>query len=179
MMREIKLTRGKVALVDEADFGWLSQWSWNSRPNHGIWYARRGARDGDKKNTVLMHRQIMGAWSGQRVDHRDGNGLNNQRKNLRFCTSTQNHANRRKLSGCSSKYKGVCWHKQRGKWVAYIKIYGKSSHLGLFANEEDAARAYNNAAIERFGEFAKLNIIENSAPSAFTQQGGGNALHSS
>ena len=99
--------------------------------------------------------------NGKGIDHRDMNGLNNQRSNLRFCTLSQNAMNRRKRENTSSIYKGVYFNNQRGKkWKAQIRINGKQIHLGLFDFEVDAARAYNMKAIELFCEFANLNIID-------------------
>ena len=109
----------------------------------------------------MMHRLVMAAVSGQSVDHIDGNGLNNQRANLRLATQSQNLAN---SSGRphSSKYKGVFWSKDeryKRRWWARIKKNGKSTHLGIFATEEEAAAAYNQAAIEMFGDFSRINVL--------------------
>jgi len=115
-----------------------------------------------------MHRVIMDAQPGQRVDHKDGNGLNNQRRgqdgNLRFCTNAQNVANARKRIGCSSRFKGIYWDKQNSKWRARITAPSGRIHLGLFKDEIEAALAYNDAAIEHFAEFARLNMIEGTSP---------------
>lgn len=94
------------------------------------------------------------------VDHVDGNKLNNNLDNLRFCSYSQNGANRKKQSNTSSIYKGVDFQKRANKWRASIKIDGKSKTLGHFEDEKEAAKAYNEKAKELFGDFAKLNIIE-------------------
>lgn len=106
-----------------------------------------------------MHRLILGLQLGDKreCDHRDGNGLNNQRSNLRVCTRAQNNRSGRKLRGGTSKYKGVCWHRHRHKWMSYIRLNGKQTFLGYFNLEADAARTYDVAALKYFGEFALTN----------------------
>jgi len=153
-MKEITLTRGKIALVDDDDFEWLSKFRWRAYRNQcGCWYARRG------ESSIFMHREILGEPLGVEVDHRDGDGLNNQRYNLRLATHSQNLCNRGKQRNNTSGYKGVSWFKRVGKWHARIQINGRDKHLGYFDILEEAARAYNVAALEHFGEFAKLNEI--------------------
>lgn len=97
------------------------------------------------------------------VDHRDHNGLNNTRDNLRVATRSQNHRNRQKLPGnATSDYKGVSWDKARGRWTAHIKIGGKAKNLGRFEEELTAARVYDAAALRLFGSFALLNLSSDS-----------------
>ena len=167
MVKQIELTQGKVALVDDADFEWLSQWNWCADHQSGEngWYARRGARLGEEGQwtKVRMHQEILAvphAHGAQQVDHRDGNGLNNQRSNLRICTHDQNCRNRQKASGLSSQYKGVYWDKERSRWHAQIKQGGIRYHLGRFDQEIDAGYAYDTAARERFGKFACTNFAQ-------------------
>lgn len=148
---KIRLTKGKVALVDAADFDFLNQWGWYAHNERGRWYAVRGA-----KPQLRMHRIILGMPEGYDSDHRDGNGLNNQRCNLRICTRSQNHMNRHRIRG-RSIYKGVSWHKGGKKWEAHITLNGKHLHLGLFTSETEAAIAYNEAALKYHGEFARIN----------------------
>ena len=94
------------------------------------------------------------------TDHRNGNGLDNRRANLRICTLSENRMSSRKREGCSSQYKGIAWDKYRQKWQAYINVDGKRQHLGRFEDEREAARAYDQAAKKRFGNFARLNLEE-------------------
>jgi hypothetical protein len=157
-MIEIPLTQGKVALIDDEDWILISRFDWFAHEEKSLWYAHSSVkrRDG-ARTTIKMHRLILGARAGQRVDHRDGNGLNNQRDNLRLATQMQNTQNQRRKSNNTSGYKGVCrWKTSR--WQAYITVHKKRIPLGLFNNKEDAARAYDNAARQHFGEFAKLNF---------------------
>lgn len=105
-----------------------------------------------------MHNEILSVAKGRRVDHRDGDGLNNQRCNLRAATNIQNQHNSRKhKNGVTSRFKGVSRAQKRDAWVARITIDGKIKYLGYFKDDCDAARAYDKAAIEHFGEFAKVN----------------------
>ncbi len=162
MTKQIPLTRGKFALVDDADFDWLMQWKWHF---HNNGYAVRNQHicmvDGQqKKKPILMHRLIAGTPPGMSTDHRDGDKLNNQRFNLRVATKSQNGMNRGSQNGSSSKFKGVFWFARTKKWRSAIVKKGKSKHLGYFSCENEAAKAYNHAAMEMHGEFVKLNIIE-------------------
>lgn len=154
-MKEIKLTRGKIALVDDADYSWLMQCnSWN--------YATSGyavCHTYDKG--YYMHRLIMNPPAGMVIDHINRDKLDNRRLNLRVCTQSQNHANQSLWTkNKHSKYKGVTWHEKAGKWVAQTQIKGKQLYLGLYETEKDAARAYNEATIKHFGEFASPNIVD-------------------
>ena len=160
-MKEIPLTQGKVALVDDGDFEWLSKFKWHALKRGNVFYAGRSSpRDNGKKRMIIMHREILGLKPGDPgVDHRDGNGLNNRRENLRRATKSQNAMNQQKTRG-TSRFKGVRWHKDCKKWTAEIKFDGKKKHLGLFNTEEEAAKAYNRKAEELFGEYANLNELE-------------------
>lgn len=160
-MKEIPLTRSYITIVDDEDYEELMRHKWCVRWTSRGCYAGRGSKFSDKcsTDTILMHREIMKALPGEQVDHKDRDGLNNQRKNLRICTPTQNQQNRRKQNGCSSRFKGVSWNKEAKRWRAYILRDGIQCHLGYYGNEADAARAYNVAAIKHFGEFALLNVI--------------------
>ena len=160
-MKEISLTQGKVALVDDDDFEWLYGLTWhcarNRKDETSKFYALRSVHINGRQINILMHRDIAGK-PGLHVDHKDGNGLNNQRFNLRVCTPAQNQMNRIKAFG-SIKFKGVYWSKQHKKWHAQLQQNRKTIHLGFFEYSVDAAIAYNNEALKRFGEFAALNVI--------------------
>ena len=160
-MKEIPLTRGYVALVDDEDYEWLSQWKWHALVISSSPRAVRNASiaNGGSKGTIYMSRQIVDAPPGMPVDHQDHDTLNNQRSNLRVCTYSQNNANRRKTAGCTSRFKGVYWNKGCRKWCAQIKLGGLCKYLGLFVDEVKAAQAYNREAVCRSGEFALLNDV--------------------
>jgi len=147
-----------VATIDEADMPLISGHKWTCFPMGSTFYAVRGAGG----RNVYMHRLIMSVPRGLEVDHIDGNGLNNQRSNLRIATRSQNMANTGPRGG-SSRFKGVSFHKRAAKWQAYITVENHRHYLGLHGDEVSAAQAYDIAAREAFGEFAKLNIPERAA----------------
>lgn len=156
-MKEIKLTRGKVALVDDEDFEYLNQYKWYAIDCVHTFYARRK----ENNRHISMHRQILGLTSSKiQGDHKDHDGLNNQKNNLRIANHSQNQANRKSFKNSSSKYIGVCWKKAAKKWQAAIYQNGSNKHLGSFINESEAAIAYNEAAKIIHGEFANLNILK-------------------
>lgn len=157
-MKTIQLTQGQVALIDDEDFETLNQFKWCAHKDPNTFYAERVQTKPIRK-TIKMHRLIMSVPIGFEIDHKDGNGLNNQRNNLRICTRSENQMNRRKKENSSSIYKGVSFHKREGKWRAVIMINGKYIGLGDFDSEVEAAKAYNTKAIELFCEFANLNNI--------------------
>jgi hypothetical protein len=154
-MTIIPLTKNKIATVDDYDYPELSQNKWSARQSKkdGKWYAVRRS----KGRMIYMHRQIMKTPPELQVDHKDGNGLNCQRYNMRNCTHIQNSWNKQKTKGASI-FKGVSWAKRNKKWSAYIAPSGKSICIGHFNSEEEAAKAYDREAVLRFGEFAYLNF---------------------
>jgi hypothetical protein len=163
--KEIILPDRSIVLVDAEDFKELSRYKWHLL-NHGV--RRYAKRYSTKKERELgypifirMHRQIMKViqYPGTGIDHRNGNGLDNQKSNLREATDQQNGANSIKKVTATSIYKGVCKHTVNNNWIAGIKFNYKRLHLGSFKTEVEAALAYNRKATELFGEFAQLNII--------------------
>lgn len=152
MTKEIVLTRGKVALVDDEDYEMLvalgSRWC----VSDGYAFNRAHGR---------MHRFLLNAPAGVMVDHRNGDKLDNRRENLRLCDNSKNQANR-KVSRGMSPFKGVTWQKRvhgGGYWKAQIVVNGVLHYLGSFRTDLDAAAAYNVAAKKHFGEFAHLNDL--------------------
>jgi len=156
-MKKILLTQGKYALVDDSDYDFLNKWKWCANKLGNTYYAvRNSPRIKGKGKTILMHRVIMDLSIGMEVDHIDGDGLNNQRKNLRVCTHLQNLKNRGIPKGNKSGYKGVSFYKRVKKWVAFIGVNGKNIGLGYFLTKEDAYKAYCDACIKYHGDFYKL-----------------------
>lgn len=154
----IPLSRDLAALVDDDDYEQVMQHKWSASPSNRTSYAitGTGAPDG-RKTTMSMHKFLTG-WA--LVDHINGDGLDNRRSNLRPATTLENNRNRRKASNCTSGYKGVTMNarSQRSPWKARIGINGKRRDIGVFATAEEAARAYDKAAKEHYGEFAWLNF---------------------
>jgi hypothetical protein len=142
-MRTISLTQGQVALVDDEDFSVLSRYSWCAQKPKDVFYAQTRL---PKTKVVYMHSFLIP--DANYVDHKDGNGLNNQRLNLRSCTMSQNLANRHMTKTNTSGYKGVVWFERDKKWASQIMVDYRKRHLGYFESKIDAARAYDRAAVE-------------------------------
>lgn len=158
-MRQISLSQGQFAVVDDADFEWLNNWRWRAsfKADAGIFYVTRWSTkdeygDGNR-SIVLMHRFILGAPEGVMVDHRDRNTLNNQRYNLRLCTNGQNQANCKARCG-QSVFKGVS--RNKNMWRSRIKVKGEV-RCKTFKLEIEAAEYYDKVALEHYGEFALTN----------------------
>lgn len=162
-VRHIGLTRGYFAVVDAADYAWLSRYKWTALVAGSKVYAIRA----HKGKTILMHREIMQPPDGLVVDHIDGNGLNNRRSNMRACTREQNLYNSRPRNK-RSKHKGVRYCEERDNWIAEITRRGHKFHLGTFDDEIEAARAYDRRAVELFGAFARLNFPDERQPAGTT-----------
>jgi hypothetical protein len=159
--RKIRLTEGKFTLVDQNDFYWLNNFDWFTKKNNKSFYAVRLDNDCAKWPTMVsMHRQIMNSPKGLLVDHRNLDGLDNRRSNLRIATYSENNCNRLKKKNTSSRFVGVCWEKTKSRWVTHIRHNGKIIYLGLFKSEIDAANAYDQAARMYHKEFAHLNFPE-------------------
>lgn len=160
---KIPLTRGLFALIDEEDFEKVSPYKWlatKAGTHTTSSYAVTHVFNWDirKMEPLAMHNLIGGKYEGLLWDHRDRNGLNNVRSNLRLVTVAENMMNKGPYGGCLSRFKGVN-RTRHGTWCATIKPYGKSMYLGSYSKEEDAAKAYNEAAKKHFGDFAWLNPV--------------------
>lgn len=166
-MKEIQLTQGQVALVDDEDFERVSQYKWSAMfcrnyANGGRFMARGRVGVVGNRRQVLLHRFIMDAQKGGIIDHIDGNPLNNTKSNLRHVTVHQNTCKTLFVlrTTNTSGFRGVCWQSRDKKWMAQIVVNRQRVYLGLFINKLDAAKAYNEAAKKYHGEFATLNPIE-------------------
>lgn len=155
-MKEISLTKKKVALVDDRDYGWLSSFSWRaSDQGSGSFYAKRRKVDSrSTSDSVYMHREILGAPKGVLVDHINRNPLDNQRSNLRLCNAFQNVQNVGLRSDNTSGYKGVAWNKNAKKWIVQIQVFGEALYLGIFSDIKEAIGVRRDAEIKYFGSFS-------------------------
>lgn len=156
-VKPIQLVEGLYAYMDAADYEWLSGYNWH------LYSGGYAARCVGSKH-VFMHRDIMKPPKGMIVDHKDGNRLNNCRYNLRICTLEENQWNSTKHVNAASRFKGVCYSKAADKYYARFRFKGERFFLGLFDEELDAARAYDLAAIQHRGEFARVNLPEEWPP---------------
>lgn len=144
-----------IALVDMGDYERASRHVWHLDT---AGYARAMVKTADGQwRLVRLHRFLLDVPTGMQVDHADLDKLNNTRANLRICTSRQNIANLPKLSGTSSRFKGVTWNRNARKWLAQIKIDGRYEYLGLFIDEAEAAHVYACRAQQQHGEFARVS----------------------
>lgn len=157
-MRKVKLTQGKYAIVDSEDYEKLviNKWHYSSYGKTG--YARRTSKDRHRKS-IRMHHEILPLVIGYMVDHINGNGLDNRKKNLRLVTKSQNMMNSAIRINNTSGYKGVCWSKKYNKWVVHIWKDSKQIFVGQFKNKRKAGIAWNEAAKIYHGEYAYLNKI--------------------
>lgn len=162
-VRLIALTRDMVVAVDAADYEDANMMLWMASCFDGKWYAARTIRIDGKKTTLLLHRYLLGLKPGDGIlaDHKNGNGLDCRRNNLRHGRPDQNSQNRMPWKNGASRFKGVRpYYYKPWLWMAEIRLSGKTKTLGVFVLEEDAARAYDTAALENYGEFAWLNFPE-------------------
>ncbi len=153
-MSEIELTQGKIALVDDEDFTALSQHKWfYMKVNEDLGYAARKING----SIIYMHNIIMNPLPSFQVDHINWNGIDNQKFNLRITTKSGNLQNKRKQSNKTSKFLGVSRDSRKPKWRSQAKLKQKKIALGLYDNEEDAAKAYDEKVLELHGEHALTN----------------------
>lgn len=163
-MKLIPLTQGKFAQVDDDDFEELNKFKWTLTKCDNSFYALRTIYEGriskgvyGKQKKIYLHRQIMNAPSDKLVDHKDGDGLNCQKTNMRLATKSENQRNKKPKTNGTSEYLGVCWSKKENKWLAQINIPNVRKRIGVFKSEENAAIAYNILAEKHYGEFANIN----------------------
>jgi hypothetical protein len=155
-VKTIPLGNGVYTYVDAADYEWLSQWIWHLHTGYAARYQ--------KHKLMLMHRAIMQPPKGMTVDHQNRNRLDNTRANLRVCTHAENACNRGKRRGTSSRFRGVGYRKDSGKYYAQLYYEGEHLFLGLFTDEIEAAQAHDYKAVEVLGESARLNFPEEWPP---------------
>lgn len=159
-MKEIELFGkhgiGKVAMVDDEKYEVLNQHRWRGQKGGRTIYAVTKI-EGEQK---FMHHLVMNTSTEQKIDHKNGNGLDNQKDNLRLCTHAENMRNRRKRDSASSKYIGVCWSKVSQKWTSEVRSNNERYNLGVFEVEEEAAYNRDLKAKELHGKFASLNFSE-------------------
>lgn len=151
----------KTALVEDCDFDQLNKFTWWWKKYGEFGYAVRSVHHiGTRKHTnVYMHHDIMGRNGDLEVDHINRNTLDNQRANLRFGTHAQNGMNQAGHKDSTHGVKGVYLDKRRNNWSSRITAFGTTHHLGSFKTKQDAAIAYNNAAIKFHGPFARANAV--------------------
>jgi hypothetical protein len=151
----VPLPRGNETIIHKDDIELLLRWPWRERKDRKTWYVYR--MDGPKM--IHLHNVICPPPNGLQTDHKNGNGLDNRRSNLRVATNAQNQQNRINLNNGkkkSSVFRGVCWWDK--SWRADIGLDGKNKYLGRFRSEVEAAHAYDLAAVRYFGEFARPNF---------------------
>lgn len=166
----VEMPKGTAFVIDAADFeavhvvtfrdgfvwgGRICDWPWKPLKKKNTTYATKVIKQRALLRELRLHRLVMDAGPAVVVDHIDGDGLNCRRSNLRLTDAVGNARNRRASDG---RYKGVTFHRQTGRWTAQIRVAGIKKHLGLFGKPEDAAKAYDVAALEAFGEFACINF---------------------
>lgn len=155
-MAKIELTQNKTVILDDADIELVSGYKWCAFKRDKKYYALTSVRFHGKNTNLLMHMLILGKKPGYEIDHKNNDGLDNRRCNLRHATRSQNNMNKLKSKG-TSIYKGVSWSNYHQAWKAQIKKDKVDHHLGYYSSEIEAAMIYNTATDKYFGEFAKPN----------------------
>ena len=162
-MKTIELSQGKQAIVDDEDYEEVNKYKWCAHKGCRTFYACRTLRINNgiqrKNKYISMHAFLLAPLKKQQIDHKNGNGLDNRKCNIRVCCYADNARNRPKCRGVKgSKYKGVTWNKWRNNFQAQIMVNGKRQFRRSFKSEIDAAKAYDTAAIKYFGEYAQVNF---------------------
>jgi len=155
-VRGIPLTKGKITIVDTENYEWLMQWRWCTDQRKDTSYARRNFRKNGKQHTMKIHREILNLTNVdiRDIDHKNGNGLDNRRINLRLVSPGLNGANCRMRKNNTSGFRGVYWHKKAKKWGAQIMVCHKQIYLGLYSQIEIAGEAYKKAILHYWGNSA-------------------------
>ncbi len=156
-MKQINLSKGKHTLVDDGDYGQLIKYDWYFNLKGAA--VRKQYLKGNKQKVIYMHRQIMNCPEDLEIDHINHDPLDNQKKNLRICNRSQNNFNLRINKKNTSGFKGVSFIKNENTWRVYISLNNRQVHLGRFKTKQEAARAYNQAALELRGAFAWINPL--------------------
>lgn len=156
-MKAIELTQGKYAVIDDEDFERVSGHKWRFDGRYAVTHYQESTKS-PRKN-LRLHRFILMVKRGESIDHINNDPLDNRRENLRICSHAENNWNKGLTVLNTSGFKGVYFHKASKKYMARIKVYGKTHYLGIFEEVKDAAMAYNEAARKMHGVFAKLNIV--------------------
>lgn len=155
MAKNISLTQGKVAIVDDADYEELVKHNWYFDGRYAVRWAKRHFY---RREKIMLHRAILNPNDDVDIDHINGDTLDNRRENLRICSHAENMHNMKKHADNTSGYKGVTWDKRTRKWQAQIQVSGRKVFIGRFSDKVEAAVAYDEKAREIFGIYAKVNF---------------------